>query len=151
MFAVSGLASIFRWGSICRCHIAFRQGWKYHAHSLDELLFKSQAGVLVSWIGLRIKCLILVAHLWTGFAPVGYRETRSSDRTRDFFEDYLAAPVMTTFYVVFKVWGRNIDATRNDIDVISGRRALDLDEILPEEPAERATWSWWKKAWKLFG
>jgi amino acid transporter len=28
MLAVSGLASIFTWGSICLCHIRFRRAWK---------------------------------------------------------------------------------------------------------------------------
>jgi len=150
MFAVSGLASIFTWGSICLCHIRFRQAWKYHGHSVDELPFKSQAGVLGSWIGLTINCLVLVAQFWTGFAPVGYREMSSSDRTKDFFEGYLAAPVVITFYIGFKLWKKTSIRRVKDIDVVSGRRDLNLDEILAEERAERATWPWWKKAWKLF-
>jgi amino acid transporter len=52
MIAISGLAAIFTWGSICACHIRFRQAWKYNGHSVDELAFKSQAGVIGSWIGL---------------------------------------------------------------------------------------------------
>ncbi|KIW30517.1 hypothetical protein, variant 1 [Cladophialophora immunda] len=70
MFAVSGLASIFTWGSICLCHIRFRQAWKYHGHTLDELPYKSQAGVIGSWIGFLFNCLVLIAQFWTGFAPV---------------------------------------------------------------------------------
>ena len=60
MFAVSGLASIFTWGSICVCHIRFRQAWKFHGHTLDELPFKSQAGVIGSWVGFGFNCLVLV-------------------------------------------------------------------------------------------
>jgi amino acid transporter len=52
MLAISGLASIFTWGSICACHIRFRQAWKYNGHTLDELAFRSQPGVIGSWIGL---------------------------------------------------------------------------------------------------
>lgn len=59
MFAVSGLASIFTWGSICLCHIRFRAAWKLKGHTLDELPFRSQAGVLGSWIGLMLNILIL--------------------------------------------------------------------------------------------
>lgn len=70
MFAVSGLASIFTWGSICACHIRFRQAWKHHGHTLDELPYKSQAGVIGSWIGLGFNCLVVIAQFWTGFAPV---------------------------------------------------------------------------------
>jgi yeast amino acid transporter len=52
MIAISGLASIITWGSICACHIRFRAAWKYHGHTLDELAFRSQPGVIGSWIGL---------------------------------------------------------------------------------------------------
>src|SRR5271168_1313306 len=34
MLAVSGLASIFTWGSICLCHIRFRRAWKLQGHAL---------------------------------------------------------------------------------------------------------------------
>jgi amino acid permease len=50
--AISGLSSIFTWGSICACHIRFRQAWKYHGHTLDELAYTSQPGVIGSWVGL---------------------------------------------------------------------------------------------------
>jgi amino acid transporter len=52
MLAISGLSSIFTWASICACHIRFRQAWKYNGHTLDELPYKSQPGVIGSWIGL---------------------------------------------------------------------------------------------------
>jgi amino acid transporter len=59
MFAVSGLASIFTWGSICLCHIRFRAAWKLNGHTLDELPYRSQAGVVGSWIGFGINCIVL--------------------------------------------------------------------------------------------
>lgn len=52
MLAISGLSSILTWGSICACHIRFRQAWKYNGHTLDELSFRSQPGVIGSWVGL---------------------------------------------------------------------------------------------------
>jgi amino acid transporter len=30
--ALSGLAALFTWGSICLAHIRFRSAWKYHGH-----------------------------------------------------------------------------------------------------------------------
>jgi len=59
MFAVSGLASIFTWGSICLCHIRFRAAWKLQGHTLDELPYRSQAGVIGSWVGFGINCIVL--------------------------------------------------------------------------------------------
>jgi amino acid transporter len=66
MLAISGLAAIFTWASICMCHIRFRAAWKLKGHTLDELAFRSQAGVIGSWIGFIFNCLILVAQFWTG-------------------------------------------------------------------------------------
>ncbi|KAL6243887.1 histidine permease [Rhinocladiella similis] len=150
MFAVSGLASIFTWGSICLCHIRFRQAWKHQGHSVDELPFKSQAGVMGSWLGFVINCLVLVAQFWTGFAPVGFREMSGSDRTKNFFEGYLAAPVVIVFYLGFKIWKRTSIKRIANIDVVSGRREIDLEQILADERATHATWPWWKKTWHFF-
>jgi amino acid transporter len=66
MIAISGLAAIFTWASICVCHIRFRAAWKLKGHTLDELAFRSQAGVVGSWIGFIFNILILVAQFWTG-------------------------------------------------------------------------------------
>lgn len=148
MFAVSGLASIFTWGSICLCHIRFRQAWALHGHTLDELPFRSQAGVIGSWIGFGFNCLVLVAQFWTGFAPIGYGEMSASDRTKNFFEGYLAAPIVICFYLFFKIWKKTSIRRLKDIDIVSGKRELDLTEILAAERAERATWPRWKKIWK---
>jgi hypothetical protein len=35
-------------------------------HTLDELAFRSQAGVIGSWIGFIFSCLILIAQFCTG-------------------------------------------------------------------------------------
>ncbi|KAK5014884.1 histidine permease, partial [Cryomyces antarcticus] len=69
MLALSGLSSIFTWGSICLAHIRFRKAWRLNGHTLDELAFRSQPGVVGSWIGFLFNCLVLIAQFWTGFAP----------------------------------------------------------------------------------
>jgi amino acid transporter len=74
----------------------------------------------------------------------------SSERTKIFFEGYLAAPIVIAFYIGFKVWKKTSIVRLKDIDVVSGRREIDLDQILADERAVRATWPWWKKAWKTF-
>ena len=149
MLALSGLSSIITWLSICACHIRFRAAWKYHGHSLDELAFKSQPGVIGSWIGLVMNVLILVAQFWTGFAPVGYASMSAGARVQNFFEAYLSFPIIILFYVVFKLWKRPAFKKLADIDISSGRREMDLGSILAEERAEQATWPKWKKAWKF--
>jgi hypothetical protein len=83
-----------------------------------------------------------------GFAPVGYAELSGSERTKNFFEVYLAAPVVIAFYIGFKIWKRSSVRRLKDIDIVSGRREIDLDQILADERAARASWPMRKKVWK---
>lgn len=64
MLAISGLSSIFTWGSICLCHIRFRKAWKVQGRSLDELAFRSQPGVLGSWVGFIFNIIVYVPCLF---------------------------------------------------------------------------------------
>ena len=63
LLALSGLAALFTWGSICLAHIRFRAAWKYHGHTLEELPFKAVFGVTGSWIGLILIILVLIAQV----------------------------------------------------------------------------------------
>jgi yeast amino acid transporter len=149
MLAISGLAVIFTWGSICACHIRFRQAWKRAGHTLDELAFTSQAGVIGSYFGLIVNILILVAQFWTGAWPVGYGSLTASEQAENFFEAYLAAPIVLFFFLFFKIFKKTKFRRIDEIDITSGRRELDLTEILAEERAIRATWPWWKRWYKV--
>lgn len=150
MLAISGLSAIFTWGSICFCHIRFRRAWHLAGHTLDELPFKSQPGVIGSWVGLIMNFLILVAQFWTGFAPVGYGDMTASELVENFFEAYLAFPIIMLSYIVYKIWFKTKFKRAHEIDISSGRRDIDLTEILAEERAARAQWPKWKKAYKFF-
>lgn len=65
LVALSGLAALFTWGSICVAHIRFRKAWAYHGHTLDEIPFKAAGGVYGSWIGIFIIAIVLVAQVST--------------------------------------------------------------------------------------
>ena len=150
MIAISGLATIFTWMSICLCHIRFRRAWHLQGHTVDELAFKSQATVYGSWAGFIFNVLVLIAQFWTGFAPVGYSEMTASERVENFFQAYLAFPIVALCFIGFKIFKRTSFKRARDIDVTSGRREMNLAEILAEERAEQAQWPKWKKVWKTF-
>ena len=101
-----------------------------------------------SWIGFLFNCLVLVAQFWTGFAPVGYASMSGAQRTKNFFEDYLAAPIVICFYIGFKLWKKTPVRRLKDIDIYSGRREIDLDQVLADERVARANWPRWKRIWK---
>lgn len=71
LLALSGLAALFTWGSICLAHIRFRKAWAYHGHSLDEIPFKAVGGVYGSYLGLILVVLVLIAQVSTMKSP-GY-------------------------------------------------------------------------------
>lgn len=149
MLALSGLSTIFTWGSICLAHIRFRQAWKLQGRTLDELAFRSQPGVFGSYLGFVFNVLVLAAQFWTGFAPVGYRENTPLENTANFFQAYLAAPIVLAFYIPYKLYFRTPFMKLQDMDLQTGMRELNLAELLAEERAEQATWPKWKKAYKF--
>ena len=61
--ALSGLAALFTWGSICLSHIRFRSAWKHNGHTLDEIPFKAAFGVYGSWLGLALVVIVLIAQV----------------------------------------------------------------------------------------
>ena len=63
LLALSGLAALFTWGSICLAHIRFRKAWAYHGHTLDEIPFKATGGVYGSWLGIFIIVLVLLSQV----------------------------------------------------------------------------------------
>lgn len=150
MMAISGLSSIFTWGSVCFAHIRFRKAWKVQGHSLNELAFQSQAGLVGSWIGFIFNCLVLVAQFWVGFAPIGYSEMTSGELVESWFSVYLAAPVVLVFYFGYKFYYKTSFLRAKDMDLHTGRRELDIQHLIEEERAEQAAWPVWKKVYKIF-
>lgn len=150
MMAISGLSSVVTWGSVCFCHIRFRRAWKVQGHSLDELAFRSQPGLIGSWIGFIFNCLVLVAQFWVGFAPVGYADKTDKQLVENWFSVYLAAPVILLFYFTYKFWYKTAFIRAKDMDLVTGRRDLDIQHLIAEERAEQAAWPMWKKIYKIF-
>jgi amino acid transporter len=145
MLALSGLSSIFTWGSICLAHIRFRRAWALQGHTLDELAFVSQPGVVGSWVGFLFNCLVLVAQFWTGAWPVGYETMSGREQANNFFLGYLAAPIVLGMWGWYK-WRYGTRVLRaEDMDLVTGRREMDLEGLLRLEREERGSWGWGKR------
>ncbi|KAJ9498205.1 hypothetical protein H2202_006356 [Exophiala xenobiotica] len=150
MLALSGLSSIFTWGSICLAHIRFRKAWRLQGHTLDELAFRSPVGVWGSWVGLIFNILVLIAQFWTGFRPVGYADDSPTYIVINFFQAYLAAPVVIVMYIGYKVYRRTSIIRARDMDVFTGKREMNIKTLVAEERADRLNWPTWKKVYKFF-
>ena len=132
LLALSGLSYFFVWGSICLAHIRFRRGWAAQGHSLDEIPFRAGFGVTGSWIGLSLSVLAIIATFYTSLFPIG-----APADAENFFENYLAAPIIIVLYLGWKVYTRGAGGLwvkAEDMDLTTGLRSLDLD---PDEKLER--------------
>lgn len=150
LLALSALSAVFTWLSICLSHIRFRQGWKAQGHSLDELAFRSQPGIIGSYVGLFLNCLVLVAQFYVSVAPIDMKELTVSGRLQRFFSVYLALPVTIAFYLPYKFWFRTSVVRSHNMDLVTGIRELNIQALIEEEREEKRKWPKWKKVYKFF-
>ena len=129
LLALSGIANFFVYGSICIAHIRFRQAWKHHGHSLDEIPYKASFGVIGSYIGAFMNFLCLAAQFYVAIWPLG----GAAPDAEVFFGAYLAAPLLIALYIMWKAyaWGkfpthRALYVKIKDIDVMTGLRPEQL-------------------------
>ncbi|KAI1819202.1 amino acid permease [Xylaria intraflava] len=148
LVAISGLSSILTWGSICLAHIRFRKAWACNGHKVSELAFKSQVGVLGSWLGLTINGLILIAQFWVGAWPVDYMQKTPLQLAKSVFLVFLGVPVVSLFFVVHYFWHRTSIVRVADMDVDTGRRDFHLPILLAQERGEKQSWPRWKRVYK---
>lgn len=150
LLALSSLSAVFTWGSICFAHIRFRKGWKLQGHTLDELAFRSQPGVIGSWIGFMFNMLVLAGQFWVAMAPIGYGGMSTRELVKNFFSAYLALPVTLLFYFPYKFWYRTPVIRSYNMDLHTGIRELNIAELIEDEREERRKWPRWKKIYKFF-
>ncbi|KAK0517559.1 hypothetical protein JMJ35_000714 [Cladonia borealis] len=131
LLSLSGLSYFFVWGSINLAHIRFRSGWKAQGHTLDELPYKAQFGVIGSWIGFSLNVICLVATFYISLFPIGGNPTGGAQA---FFETYLAAPIVIALFAFWKIFKWNKPGHRafkraHDMDLLTGMRSFDLDPL----------------------
>jgi amino acid transporter len=148
LLALSGISNFFVWGSICLAHIRFRQAWAYHGRSVDELAYAAPFGVIGSYIGAGLVVLCLVALFYVSVEPLS---------AKNFFENYLAAPLVIALYISWKIYssfttdprverrGWKFFKTVDEIDILSDMRDTALDkDLVPRKVYD--TWSEWLRA-----
>lgn len=147
LLALSALSSLFTWASVCFCHIRFRRGLHVQGRGTDELEFTSAVGVWGSWFGLILNILVLIAQFWTALFPTNVADAKN------FFEIYLALPIVLVCYIGFKVWYRTPFVRAKNIDLDTGRREIDYEVLREEIAAEKAfirSKPWWFRAYKFW-
>jgi hypothetical protein len=113
---------------------------KAQGHSIDELPFQAVLGVWGSYFGLIMNILCVIAQFYIAVAPIGATAT-----AYNFFVQMLALPVILACFVGWKVWHRTRFVRASEMDLLTGRREMDLAAAKEEERIERAGWPMWKK------
>lgn len=149
LLTASGLSTVFTWGSICLCHIRFRHAWAAAGRLPSELPFESQVGILGSYVGLFLNCLIVVTQFWVGVSPVDVDTMTPRDIAENFFLKWTGAPVVLIFYIGHKIYYRTSYVTMQELDIHTGRREFNLPILMAQEKAEKAAWPRWKTLYKL--
>ncbi|KAH3672427.1 hypothetical protein WICMUC_004263 [Wickerhamomyces mucosus] len=151
LLSLSGLSSVFTWGSVCFCHIRFRYAMKVQGRDANaELAFMAQSGTIGSYFGVLLNTLTLVAQFYVALFPIGGEPNAS-----DFFQSYLAFPVIFAFYAFHKIWKRNwiLYVRAKDIDLDTGSAEHDLDLLIQEIQEEKdfiASKPIWYRAYRFW-
>ncbi|KAJ4164198.1 hypothetical protein LMH87_005882 [Akanthomyces muscarius] len=149
LLALSGLSSIFTWGSICLCHIRFRRAWALAGRRVEELPFQSQVGVWGSYLGLALNVIVIVAQFWVAAFPIGWKSMSSAEIAQNLFLKWMSAPIIIIFYFGHKIYYRTRYVPLRDMDLDTGRRDWNLPILVTQEREERKTWPKWKRWYKF--
>ncbi|KAH8788145.1 amino-acid permease inda1 [Diaporthe sp. PMI_573] len=147
LVALSGLAALFTWGSICLAHIRFRKAWAYHGHTLDEIPFRAIGGVYGSWLGLILCALVLLASFYSAICPPGKSGVGTAE---EFFMAMLALPVVIVFWICGYFWKKEGWLRTAQMDVDTGRREHDWDYINAYKARVAAFPLWRRLIYKWF-
>ncbi|KAI0010296.1 amino acid permease/ SLC12A domain-containing protein [Xylariaceae sp. FL0662B] len=136
LLALSGLSYFFVWGSCCLAHIRFRLAWKAQGRQLGEIPYRPPLGIWGSAIGLFLNCVCLIATFYNALYP----SPNATPSASDFFQQYLAAPLVIALYLFWKIYSGNwrMWVNLDDIDLVSGSRPQEIEE---DDIAEKKTWA----------
>ncbi|KAF5020345.1 hypothetical protein F66182_7651 [Fusarium sp. NRRL 66182] len=134
LLALSGLAFLFVWGTICLAHIRMRAGFRAQGIDLKLVPYKTPFGIWGSYLGVALNVIALVASFYSAL----YASNGSPPDAESFFMAYLACPIILALYLGYKVHTRDwkLFVKASDMDLQSGIVLLEH-----EEPKERKTWA----------
>lgn len=137
LLALSGLSSIFTWGSINLAHIRFRRGMSVQGRSLDEMAYTCPGGWYTAWVGFGINVAILGLQFWIAVWPLNDDSTGGA-RAQSFFKAYLSVPIVLAFWLGHKAWFRTgLYIRAKDMDLDTGMRNLNMEQVKAEIREEK--------------
>lgn len=150
LLAICGLSSLFTWSSICLCHIRFRKAWANAGNSLNQLPFKSQAGVIGSYLALIGNALVLASQFWMAVSPVRASTAPMTGvgLAKNFFLKVMTVPIILIFYLGHKAWYKTRIHNIRSLDIDTGRSFSRGQSISTEGKDGYRQWPLWKKIYR---
>ncbi|KAI1059007.1 hypothetical protein LB507_004093 [Fusarium sp. FIESC RH6] len=130
LLALSGLAFLFVWGTICLAHARMRSGMRAQGINMGLIPYKTPFGVWGSYLGVFLNVLALVATFYSAL----YAADGSPPNAESFFMSFLAGPIILILYLGYKVYSRDWKLYVKAIDMDLQTGIVLLDEEIPEEP-----------------
>lgn len=151
-FSLCSLASFFIWAFINLTHLRWRYALESQGRSTDEVIFRSPFGTFGSWTGLAVLIFIIGVEIWISVFPVG---SPSADVVT-FWKNCLSLPLLLVIWALHKTYYRTWNLLwikLQDIDLDTGRREIDVDQLREELAEEREVLSakpFYYKIWHFF-
>jgi yeast amino acid transporter len=89
---------------------------------------------------MTLNILCLIAQFYIALFPIGGEPSAA-----DFFEAYLALPIILACFIFWKIYKKTRFVRAHDVDLLSGRRELNLRELKEQETREQLEWGRWKR------
>lgn len=149
LMALSGLSTLFTWGSVSLVHIRFRLAMRKQGRSLNELPYLANTGFTGAVVGLVASVVFICLQFWISLFPVG-----AQPDVKVFFQNYLGAVVVLVFFVGYKVTTRTFYdiIPLEEIDLDTGRRETDIDLLQQNMALEKEEYNrlpWYGKLYRI--
>jgi len=134
-YNLTTVAQLFTWVSICIAYLRFHAGLKAQGISRDTLHFKTPLQPYVAWFALIFFAIIILFNGWSVFTTGGW------DRD-SFLVSYLGIPIYFALYAFWRIFKRTSFVKAHEMDLISGRAAVDA-QVWPD----RIPRNIWERIW----
>ncbi|KAL8276934.1 hypothetical protein RQP46_010662 [Phenoliferia psychrophenolica] len=141
--AVVTMFGAITWMGILYAHIRFMQALKAQGISRDTLPYKAWGQPYLAWTGLIITAIVAFFKGFDSFIPTFNKKT--------FITNYIGLPVFVAIWLGWKLWYGTTMISLRDVDLTSGRREIDEEEVALNA-ADDAAWaqkSAWRKVWEV--
>lgn len=129
LLALSGLAFLFVWGSICYAHARMRAGFAAQGINMNLVPYKAPFGVWGSYFGVFLNFIALLATFYSSL----YAADGSPPNAESFFKSFLAGPIIIVLWLGHKIYSKDfrLYVKAHEMDLHTGIVLLEEEEHEP--------------------